>query len=264
MKYSECLDCGELNEMVSASRDELGWHTSCPHCGGSYDIDVEDFLLPNGTKVEMPDGTVGIVDGNDSETSDEFDDINYYVCPIMYTHEEVWSNHYRMHRRSELTLVEEWRLTRRYKDLVSRVCHYPRNEEYSNVPCYNCVDRTKCNADVFERLAQYEDSGYKPEDLARFRQLEDELIEASETTLFDLYEWLQSRKRRRTDTRLVLIARDMQDILENPAVIKKYPKLHDEVSRNRLEGEEGVCPLSPDAYAEWKAYRVDETIEYRK
>jgi len=264
MKYSECLDCGELNEMVSASRDELGWHTSCPHCGGSYDIDVEDFLLPNGTKVEMPDGTVGIVDGNDSETSDEFDDINYYVCPIMYTHEEVWSNHYRMHRRSELTLVEEWRLTRRYKDLVSRECHYPRNEEYSNVPCYNCVDRTKCNADIFERLAQYEDSGYKPEDLARFRQLEDELIEASETTLLDLCEWLQSRKRRRTDTRLVLIARDMQDILENPAVVKKYPKLHDEVSRNRLEGEEGVCPLSLDAYAEWKAYRVDETIEYRK
>lgn len=263
MKYSECMNCGELNEVRSASCDELGWHTTCSHCGGSYDIDIEDYLLPNGTRVKMPDDRFGVIDGNDAKNSEELEDINYYVCPVEHTHEEVWSNHYVMLRRCELSVAEEWRLTRRYKDLVSRVCHYPKNEEYSNVPCYNCVDRTKCNADIFERLAQYEDSGFKPEDLYKYRQLENELVEASETTLLELHEWLKSKKAAK-QKKEVLIVKDRHDILNNPAVVQKYPKLYGEVfEHEQLSGGER-CALTPEAYLEWKNYRVDEIIEYRK
>lgn len=263
MRYSECLNCGEQNEVLSASRDELGWHTTCSHCGGSYDIDIEDFLLPNGIEVEMPDGTYGVIDGNDAKTARESEDIRYCVCPNIFTLEADWSQHYRMFKRSELAVVESWRLTRRYKDLVSRVCHYPRNLEHSNVPCYNCADRTKCNADIFERLAQYEDSGYKPDDLLRYRALENELIEASETTLLELHEWLKS-KRAVAQKKEVLIAKDRYDILNNPAVAKKYPRLYVEVLEHEQSSGGERCALTYEAYSEWKEYRIDETIEYRK
>jgi DNA-directed RNA polymerase subunit RPC12/RpoP len=36
-----CLHCGEWFSTVP-SKDELGWHVSCPHCTGSFDVDMED------------------------------------------------------------------------------------------------------------------------------------------------------------------------------------------------------------------------------
>lgn len=48
------------------------------------------------------------------------------------------------------------RLTKREDGYIRRVCHYPENQ-YGDSPCYNCIDRTRCNKDLFERLALYED-----------------------------------------------------------------------------------------------------------
>lgn len=124
-------------------------------------------------------------------------------------------------------------------------------------------DRTKCNADIFERLAQYEDSGFKPEDLYKYRQLENELAEASETTLLELHEWLKSKKTAK-QKKEVLIVKDRHDILNTPAVAQKYPRLYGEVFEHEQSSGGERCALTPEAYSEWKNYRVDETIEYRK
>lgn len=48
------------------------------------------------------------------------------------------------------------RLTQRREGYIIRVCHYPENQ-FADNSCLGCVDRTKCNADLFERLATYED-----------------------------------------------------------------------------------------------------------
>lgn len=40
----KCLQCGHEFELQGASRDTLGWCTTCPKCGGSFDIDIEDCL----------------------------------------------------------------------------------------------------------------------------------------------------------------------------------------------------------------------------
>lgn len=46
------------------------------------------------------------------------------------------------------------RLTKRIDGGIERVCrHYPEGEKM----CYGCVKRTACNADLFDRLAYYED-----------------------------------------------------------------------------------------------------------
>ena len=50
-------------------------------------------------------GPGGIVDGNDAESSEEFEDINYYICPLEETYKEVWSNDYKMLHRSEISLL---------------------------------------------------------------------------------------------------------------------------------------------------------------
>lgn len=37
----KCLQC-EYEFDGSISKDELGWHSVCPECGGSFDVDVPD------------------------------------------------------------------------------------------------------------------------------------------------------------------------------------------------------------------------------
>lgn len=100
----KCLQCGYEFELESASNDELGWHTICPECEGSFDIDIKDYLVPNGTKVFYGAGQRGIIDGNDADNSEEFDDINYYICPIEHINKDVWSDNYIMLRREEFSL----------------------------------------------------------------------------------------------------------------------------------------------------------------
>lgn len=47
------------------------------------------------------------------------------------------------------------RLTKRISGGIKRVCRYGYADDKL---CYGCVKRTQCNADIFERLAQYEDA----------------------------------------------------------------------------------------------------------
>lgn len=51
------------------------------------------------------------------------------------------------------------RLTKRGEFGISRVCHYPDKDGDALLvgDCYGCTHRTKCNADIMERLAMYED-----------------------------------------------------------------------------------------------------------
>lgn len=105
MKKLNCPNCGEHFDLTGASADSLGWHTNCPNCGCSFDIDIEDHLVPRGTKVITNDGVECIVDGNDEESTDEFEYINYYLCPIQYTHEKIWSNHYVMKQRDDFKII---------------------------------------------------------------------------------------------------------------------------------------------------------------
>ena len=100
-----CLNCDTENKFTGASNDELGWHVMCPICDTSYDIDIEKYLIPNGTKVTYWGNGVGIVDGNDANDSEEFNNINYFVCPIEFTHEKNWSDYYNMFRRDEFELA---------------------------------------------------------------------------------------------------------------------------------------------------------------
>lgn len=89
-----------------SNHGELGWGGYCEECGSSFDVDIEEYLVPNGTKVKFADGRIGIVDGNDNEDTDEFNDINYYVCPIEFTSLRYWSDHYVMLLRSEFEIID--------------------------------------------------------------------------------------------------------------------------------------------------------------
>ena len=102
----KCLNCGsELDSFIS--NDGLGWHSYCEKCGIGFDVNIEEYLIPNGTKVKFADEKIGIVDGNDKEETEEFKDINYYVCPIEFTNEESWSNHYVMLLRNEFEIIKD-------------------------------------------------------------------------------------------------------------------------------------------------------------
>ena len=164
MRYTVCPDCGEYIPVLSADKDELGWHTSCPKCKGSFDIDVEDYLIAVGERVRTSDGKVGAIkEFRIPELHIDFDEVVYFVHFGM-------SGYGTFYPRHELTQPADWRLTRRDQYGVQRECHYPRNREYGNVFCTNCVDRTKCNADIFERLAQYEDTGLLPEEILKMKE----------------------------------------------------------------------------------------------
>lgn len=86
---------------------ELGWGSYCEECGSSFDVDIEDYIYENGTEVIFGDGQVGIIDGNDSEDETDFDNINYYICPIEFTNEQCWSDHYVMLFRGEFEVVSQ-------------------------------------------------------------------------------------------------------------------------------------------------------------
>ena len=57
------------------------------------------------------------------------------------------------------------RLTKRDEFGISRVCHYPDRDGDKLLynQCYGCTHRAKCNAYIFERLAQYEDAAEEAE-----------------------------------------------------------------------------------------------------
>ena len=51
---------------------------------------------------------------------------------------------------------------------ILRICHFPDEvygKQFVNYGCFGCKNRTKCNQAIFERLAQFEEIGYEPEEL---------------------------------------------------------------------------------------------------
>lgn len=80
--------------------------------------------------------------------------------------------------------ADRWKKLKRTRYGIERICHYPQNMKGCNIPCYNCVDRAKCNADLYEQLAKYEDSGITPEATMRYRDL-DKLLEKNGMSIED-------------------------------------------------------------------------------
>lgn len=48
------------------------------------------------------------------------------------------------------------RLLKRTEFGLERICHYPESRD-GTAPCFNCPARGKCNSDIFNRLAAFED-----------------------------------------------------------------------------------------------------------
>ena len=40
-----CLQCGHEFELTGVCNDELGWHTTCPKCDGSFDVEINEETL---------------------------------------------------------------------------------------------------------------------------------------------------------------------------------------------------------------------------
>jgi hypothetical protein len=95
----KCLQCGYEQEVKSWRLDKLGYCTTCDKCNSSFDIDkniAQSILVPIGTKVKLKDGRTGIIDGNDFESTENFENINYYFCEDKFIHLKYWSNYYEM------------------------------------------------------------------------------------------------------------------------------------------------------------------------
>lgn len=82
-KRFDVKEC-EVHIEVEFTEDgkSLGAKTFDGYIDGEYELMHEDRLLQIGTKVMMYDGEVGIIGGNDLDSSDIFSNINYYVYPI--------------------------------------------------------------------------------------------------------------------------------------------------------------------------------------
>lgn len=185
MKYCTCPHCDTYFKLAGASKDSLGWHTICPDCGGSFDIDIADYVVPEGTLVGLRTGMKGFVSTFTDQYAADFEEIVYLITYRVGADERTARA-----RRTEFEIIEDWRLLKRTEFGVERVCHYLANQEQSNVPCYNCIDRTRCNADIFERLVRYEDTGLTPDMVVEYKKFEDDLVRNSFTLrhILDLIE----------------------------------------------------------------------------
>ena len=44
---TECANCGHIFDVDSISKDEMGWHTTCPVCKSSFNVDVTPIVFHN-------------------------------------------------------------------------------------------------------------------------------------------------------------------------------------------------------------------------
>lgn len=102
----KCWNCGHEFD-GSLSNDDFGWHGYCEKCDISFDVDIEEYLVPRGTKVKFHGDRIGIVDWNDEEVTEEFENINYCICPIEFVDEEFWSDYYVWLLREDFEIVED-------------------------------------------------------------------------------------------------------------------------------------------------------------
>jgi len=115
----QCMNCAHEFTLKSWGYDKLeedySFYTVCPKCKSSFNIadeSAEAILISNGTKVKLFNNTIGIIDGNtfediDPEDTNTFENINYYVCPIEFTKEKYWSDHYIMARKAEFKIERQ-------------------------------------------------------------------------------------------------------------------------------------------------------------
>lgn len=75
-----------------------------------------------------------------------------------------------------------WKKLRRNRQGgIERICHYHNSDQENRHLCYGCPNRPKCNADIYEQLAQYEDSGLSPERLMQYQEMDQKLAAAGKT-----------------------------------------------------------------------------------
>lgn len=166
MRYCNCPDCGSNFEFSNAFKDCHGWHTTCPNCDSNFGVDVENYIIPEGTTVKIPEGFTGVIVRCYPDKATMFSEIVYLIDG-----NKEGKDFSTFLTQKEFSVIENWKLLRRTEYGLERVCHYPANTERSSAPCYNCADRTKCNFDIFERLAQYEDTEIPPDALAEYKRL---------------------------------------------------------------------------------------------
>ena len=98
----ECLSCGSVEEVKDIHRDSLGWYAICGKCGSTFDVDINDYIIPNGTRV-IVDCDIYVVMGNDLENTDHFNDLNYYLRPTYITDADAYkTNNYIMRDRKDI------------------------------------------------------------------------------------------------------------------------------------------------------------------
>lgn len=166
MKWWMCENCDSrpIEALNCAKKINDTWYIVCPQCGSKSEFDIEDYLLPKGTEVQFNDGSRGTIAGFTDTGAATAQDILYIIAPEG-----------RQYRRDAFVVKDTWKKLRRVEGGIQRVCHHPQNEEWSNAPCYNCVDRGRCNAELFERLAAYEDTDMLPERIAEYKVFRDSL-----------------------------------------------------------------------------------------
>lgn len=162
-----CEDCASTPVEVLKAAKKIGkhWFVICSVCGKEEKIDIEDYLIPEGTSVLLKSGECKTVSGYDDSIAKTAEEILYILNPggIRYL-------------STDFQVEETWKKLRRTQYGLQRVCHHPKNEEWSNFPCYNCVERTKCNAELFDQLAAYEDTDLTPEQVAKYKAFGEKLI----------------------------------------------------------------------------------------
>ncbi|HEY8805115.1 MAG TPA: hypothetical protein VIM42_08445 [Clostridium sp.] len=102
----KCMNCGHEFQLENYSIDELGYCTTCPECDGSFDIDLDEMLVANNTKVKTSVGEIGIIWGNDAEDTEEFKNINYCFIADQFIPNEVWSNDMEWLLRKDFKIME--------------------------------------------------------------------------------------------------------------------------------------------------------------
>ena len=102
--------------------------------------------------------------------------------------------------------------------------------------------------DVFQRLADYEDLGFTPDEL--------KAIVASSGKEGSLKKTVRPHR--------VQMVSDNYDIKVNPVVAEKYPLLHAAVCRHDRICSSSWYDLSDDEYQEYLSYRKDNTIPYMR
>lgn len=81
-----CSACGEIHEIDEIYQDFLGWHTTCKKTNNVFSVDIQDYVVSNGTKIKvfynkMPRNEywIGEIIGNNLVEIDEFEDLLYLI-----------------------------------------------------------------------------------------------------------------------------------------------------------------------------------------